>query len=144
MQELMSQGLRCFLIDDDPDDREIFRLSLYDLDETYICTTAQNGVEALEILNTDKDFTPDFIFVDVNMPLLSGKICLKQIRENPKYCQTPIIMYSTSSYEKDIEEARQSGATHYLIKPSTIGNLSEILERVFQKQSVPFLLNMPV
>lgn len=135
---LMDQGLRCFLIDDDPDDREIFRLALHDLDQSYKCATASNGVEALEMLNDDK-LAPDFIFIDVNMPLLSGKKCLKHLRENPKFTQTPIIMYSTSSYEKDIEEAKQYGATHYIIKPSSIGNLASILEKVFQRQKMPFV-----
>ncbi|ELR73034.1 two-component response regulator [Fulvivirga imtechensis AK7] len=136
----MSQILNCFLVDDDPDDREIFALALHDINHSYKCTTAKNGVEALEKLSKDQAFLPDFIFLDLNMPKLSGKNCLKKIRENSRLLQVPVIIYSTSSYENDIEETRQLGATHYLVKPASISYLSELLFAIFDGQEMPFLL----
>lgn len=136
----MSQILSCFLIDDDPDDREIFALALHDVNKLYKCITAENGVDALEKFKKDQAFIPDFIFLDLNMPRLSGISCLKKIRENPRLLQVPVIIYSTSSYEKDIENAKQFGATHYLIKPASISRLTELLFIIFDQQETAFLL----
>lgn len=136
----MKKMISCFLVDDDPDDREIFSLALHDINNQYSCIPSKNATEALEKLRSDSSFIPDFIFLDVNMPRISGKHCLREIRKITRLQQVPVIMYSTSSYEKDIEESKESGATHYMIKPSSIGNLSQMLSKVFQNKATAFLL----
>jgi len=134
------QDFVCLLIDDDFDDHEIFAIALNDADKTYKCVTAKNGVDALEKLNTDETFIPDYIFLDLNMPLMSGKQCLKELKKIPRLSHTPVIIYTTSSYEKDIEEVKKLGAAHFLVKPSSIDSLTQILSKLFQKQGLSFSL----
>lgn len=130
----------CFLIDDDPDDREIFAMALEDAHKSYNCVTAKNGVDALEKLNSNEKFVPDYIFLDLNMPMLSGKECLKELKKISRLSHVPVIIYSTSSYEKDIEETKQLGASYFLTKPSSIKVLTDILTRIIEKQDSPYLL----
>lgn len=137
----MSQGLTCLLIDDDSDDREIFAIALEDTDKIHKCIAAINGKDALEKLNDDETFIPDFIFLDLNMPLMSGKQFLQKIKKIPRLNHIPVVIYTTSSREKDIEETKQLGATHYLTKPSRIDTLTKILSALFQKQYDSFSLN---
>lgn len=132
--------LTCFLIDDDPDDREIFTLALEDVDKSYKCVTAQNGIDAIQKLSTDHTFVPDLIFLDLNMPIMSGKQCLNEIRKIPRLDLIPIIIYTTSSYAQDIEETRKLGASHFLIKPSSIRILTNCLTELLKKESPPFLI----
>ncbi len=138
------QEVSCLLIDDDADDREIFGIALEDVDKACKCITAVNGIDAFEKLNDDKTFIPDFIFLDLNMPLMGGKEFLREIKKTPCLSHVPVIIYTTSSYQKDIEETKLLGAAHFLVKPSNINRLTQILSGLFQKQLLSFSLNQEV
>jgi CheY-like chemotaxis protein len=119
--------LTCFLVDDDLDDLEIFALAVEDLNGSIRCVTALDGVEAIEKLRSDESFVPDFIFLDLNMPRMNGKQCLLEIKKIARLLGTPVIIYSTSSNRRDIDETMQLGAAHFLTKPSSISILTKEL-----------------
>jgi CheY-like chemotaxis protein len=125
----------CFLVDDDPDDQEIFKLILAELDSHIHCVTALNGAEALEYLKIHPTFHPDFIFLDLNMPRMNGKQCLIELRKIHKLRAVPIIIYSTSAEARDIEEMTRLGATRFITKPSDLTILSQRLAEVFREPS---------
>src|SRR5688572_28383089 len=97
----------CLLIDDDIDDREIFALALEDLGLNCSLLTAKNGVDALTLLRANQSLIPEFIFIDLNMPLLNGKLCLSETKKIERLHQVPAIIYTTSSHERDIQETRE-------------------------------------
>ena len=130
----------CFLVDDDEDDREIFMIALENADDSYECIAAKNGVDALNIINADSDFSPEFIFIDLNMPYMSGKECLKSIKENSRFTATPVVIYTTSSYGKDVDETKQLGASHFLVKPPGVSSLTKLLSAILKRKKLPFLL----
>lgn len=132
----------CFLVDDDQDDREIFMIALENADVSYKCLTANNGVDAVKIINSDPAFTPDFIFIDLNMPYMSGKEFLGYIKSNNLFTGTPAIIYTTSSYSRDIEEAKDLGASHFLVKPPGINSLTKILSDILKKKELPYLIDL--
>lgn len=119
------------MIDDDIDDIEIFNIAITELEADIKCLTATDGTGALKILE-DETFIPDYIFLDLNMPRMNGKQCLIEIKKMPRLSQVPVIIYSTSSSKRDIDETKKLGATFFLTKPSTISGLTEILKDVFQ------------
>lgn len=129
----------CLLIDDDPDDREIFGIALEDVDRVCRYIATENGVDALELLE-DSSFIPNFIFLDLNMPLMDGKECLREIKKIPHLNHIPVIIYSTSSYQKDVEETRLLGANHFLTKPSSIKALTTLLTEILTQKDLPFFL----
>jgi CheY-like chemotaxis protein len=130
----------CFLIDDDEDDREIFVMALENADETLKCVTAKNGIEALKLIEQDIEFIPDFVFLDLNMPYMTGKECLKMIKQNERLNSTPVIIYTTSSYTKDIEDTKEMGAAHFLVKPAGMGSLTNILSDLLTKSELPYFI----
>lgn len=132
----------CFLIDDDEDDRDIFTIALENADDTYECVAAKNGVDALNKINADSNFKPEFIFIDLNMPYMSGKECLESIKKNSRFTATPVIMYTTSSFGKDVEETRQLGASHFLVKPPGVNSLTKLLSDILNRKKMPFLLEV--
>lgn len=134
------QEIKCFMIDDDIDDRDFFQIALEISDLPFRLTTAGNGITALELLSQDS-YLPDFIFLDLNMPLLSGKECLSAIRELPKLQDVPLVIFSTSSYHKDIEETKELGATYFLSKTSDIDRLAVILNDVLTGKELPYVLS---
>jgi CheY-like chemotaxis protein len=64
----MSKAKTCLIVDDDPDDLEIFLICVKKVDERIECHTATMGVEAISTLTANQEFIPDYIFLDVNMP----------------------------------------------------------------------------
>lgn len=122
----------CLLIDDDIDDREIFELAAGQADQSVKCVFAKDGVDALEQLRYVA-FIPQYIFLDLNMPRMSGKQCLAEIRKMPEFDHVPVVIYSTSGDSSELEEVRRLGATDYLVKQPSISALSEALAEFFQK-----------
>ena len=130
----MQEKIICFLIDDDHEDQEIFSLALNAIDEDIDCVTASDGVDALNKLRKERGFTPHFIFLDLNMVRMNGRECLKEIKKIPHLNDIPIIIYSTSSEQKDITETKLLGATDYIVKPPSISILTKRLEQVLRKE----------
>jgi CheY-like chemotaxis protein len=129
----------CFLIDDDIDDQEIFALALKQVGMHFTCLTASNGYEALEKLNTEQ-VSPDYIFLDLNMPRMNGKECLSEIRKIKHLNHIPLVIYSTSSSRSDIRDTRVLGATDFITKPFSVSELKEILVAFFIKYNEPVLV----
>ncbi|GAB2778405.1 response regulator [Rhabdobacter roseus] len=128
----MELPIRCFLIDDDLDDQEIFSMALQDAYNAVTCECANDGVQALEKLNLDQAFIPHFIFIDMNMPRMKGVQCLEEIKKIDRLKHIPIYMYSTSADPSAIAQTRQLGAADFIVKPSTIGALTSTLSKLFQ------------
>jgi CheY-like chemotaxis protein len=105
------------LVDDDEDDRQLFIEAAKELDNTIVCLSASDGMEALSYLQDQRNDVPDFIFLDLRMPGLSGEECLVEIKKEPRLAPVPVIVYTTS---RDIQESRrlkQLGAAHFASKP---------------------------
>jgi len=125
-----SLKISCLLVDDDEDDKEIFCLALAEVDPSIQCYIASDGIEALEMLSNPA-FTPDYIFLDLNMPLMSGKECLIEIKKRPHLGKTSVIIFSTSASQKDIEDTIELGASAFITKPPLISTLTGKLLQVF-------------
>lgn len=129
----MQKDITCFLIDDDVDDLEIFAIAVAETGRPVTCMTANDGIDALQKLREDDTFTPDFIFLDLNMPRMNGKQCLTEIKKIERLVHTPVVMYSTSALQRDIDDTLQLGAAHFLTKPTSISKLTETLQQLLQK-----------
>jgi CheY-like chemotaxis protein len=127
----MQKNIRCLLIDDDTDDQEIFSMALESCAYTVELATAGNGIEALEKVDPASGYIPDIIFLDLNMPLMSGKECLEKMRKMDHLQQVPVIIYSTSSIEQDQEDTRLLGAQDFLVKSPKISELTARLDSYF-------------
>jgi len=121
------------IIDDDPDDREFFCDALKEVDKSAICYTHKNGMEAINMLSADDSPVPDFIFLDLNMPVLSGKQCLAALKKIKKLDHSHIIIYTTSKLTDDFSETINMGAMHFLTKPTTFIDLCEALSNILSK-----------
>lgn len=127
-----------YLIDDDVDDREIFELALNHVGSDHVCVTTGCGKKALERLISDEAFLPHYIFLDLNMPIFSGKQCLREIKKIPRLKNIPVIIISTSSVQSDIEDTRLLGADHYVVKPNSIIDLSHAIESLIGMPDIKF------
>lgn len=117
------------LVDDDSDDREFFTEALSFIDPRIRCVTVIDGLEAIDYLKSC-DKTPDFIFLDINMPRMGGKKCLKELKRHSSIKHIPVIMQSTSRLDEDVREMSRLGATAFLKKPAGFEALCNELRNI--------------
>jgi CheY-like chemotaxis protein len=127
----MQQKLSVLIIDDDLDDRLIFCEIIAEISKNISCLAFSGGAEALEKLEKMTTL-PDFIFLDLNMPRMSGKQCLIHLKNNPKLQSVPVVIYSTSKQEEAKQETSALGAHSFLSKPSRMEDLKKELRNIFQ------------
>jgi len=127
---LISVKTRFLIADDDSDDVSIFCEALYRIAPEMKCYKVENGREVFKFLSEPAIGKPDFIFLDINMPIMNGWECLKRLKSNSELSDIPAIMYSTSSAKKDIDQAYSLGASLFLTKPENFEELCKILEIV--------------
>jgi CheY-like chemotaxis protein len=102
---------------------------MHEVSPEAICVTEADGRKALTEL-FDSEQLPDVIFLDISMPRISGWECLDMIKSVESTKDIPVIMFSTSSHQKDVERACQCGAACLLTKASDYEELKESLARV--------------
>lgn len=118
------------LVDDDYDDAELFRDALSFIHPPVEFHHIEGGYEAFKFLDNLKNNKPDIIFLDLNMPEMSGWQCLDQLKKNYQLKHIPVIIYSTSSHQRDKEKADELGALGFLTKPSDFKILKMILYNI--------------
>jgi DNA-binding NtrC family response regulator len=121
-----------FFVDDDIDDREFFIDALSYVDSSIKCVLAKDCDDALRLLDST-DEKPEYLFLDINMPSLDGKGCLGKIKNQPRFGDVRVVMYSNSSDQKLMEEYKKLGATYFLVKPPTFTGLCDSLSVLFGK-----------
>jgi CheY-like chemotaxis protein len=119
------------IVDDDADDRDIFEVALQEAAPNVHLIQATNGLEALRLLKSLKpvDF-PEKIFMDINMPNLDGKECIREIKKDPELRNIEVIMYTTSSADREKDACMKLGASAYVTKPTDISDLITILKGI--------------
>jgi CheY-like chemotaxis protein len=114
-------------VDDDPDDRYIFEEAVKAIDARLICSTVNDGTEALIYLESNK---PDVVFLDINMPLMNGKTCLERIRANERMSDLPVYILSTSDDPAEKNFCKRIGASDFFMKPDSYRQLKQLLRSV--------------
>lgn len=127
----MKKIRECLLIDDDLDDQEIFLMCLKSVNANISCRTVSTGVEAVSLLSSGDEYTPDFIFIDVNMPRMNGVECLALLKSIDHLEHSRFFMYSTTAETGTLARSRELGAEEFIIKPSKTSELKEKLSALF-------------
>lgn len=109
------------LIEDNQGDLELMRDALRESTPAINLMMAHDGEEALRML-APKDVEgqpvlPDIIILDLNLPRKDGREVLAEIKANPALRRIPVVVFTTSSSEEDIDTAYSLGANCYITKP---------------------------
>jgi CheY-like chemotaxis protein len=123
-------GMVLLNIDDDPDDLDFFFKAVKTINPLAKCLLARNAKEALHILKDT--LLPDYIFLDIRMPMLDGKAVLAELRKNRRLRSVPVIMYSGSILNSEIDEYKDLGASQFLSKPANFQTLVESLKQIIK------------
>ena len=127
----MENGLiNVLLADDDEDDRLFFREAFEEINIKTKVKTVNDGVELMNHLTKNGNELPHILFLDLNMPRKNGMDCLTEIKQSDNLKDIPVVIYSTSASDEDIENTFVKGANVYIKKPSDFSTLKKILEEV--------------
>ncbi len=110
------------IVDDDSDDCSFFCEAVTEIDAGVQCVVAVNGEDALLKLR-EMNTLPDFLFLDLNMPRMSGRQCLTELKKDLRLKDIPVIIFTTSSSQRDIDDTKKLGASYFLTKPSDFHSL---------------------
>lgn len=125
--------MHIMLADDDPDDRELFKDAIKELNLDVELTLFKNGDELLDYLHDPQnEKLPHILFLDLNMLCTKYDDCLTEIRRHSRFKDLSIAIYSTSSSEKDIHETFVGGANIYIKKPNDFEVLKNSLREVLK------------
>jgi CheY-like chemotaxis protein len=125
-----TKELSILLADDDPVDRELFIEGMNDTGARFKVTEVENGEELLQHL-TAAISLPDFIILDLNMPVKDGRETLKELKASDAWRQIPVFVLSTSNARFDVELACNTGANLFLVKPHGYKEIVEMLQHLF-------------
>jgi CheY-like chemotaxis protein len=120
----MSEAPTILICDDEPHLRELMRISL---SPEYSFAEASNAAEAIEAAER---IHPDLILLDVMMPGASGLTVLERLRDDTDFDDTPVVVISAFSSERDQLAALEAGATGFLKKPFDPLELEELVEEM--------------
>ena len=117
-------GKTILIVDDEVHIRILMEQTLEDLeDEGVELLTATNGLEALDVIQTQR---PDLVFLDVMMPKMNGFEVCQAVKKDGTLQDTYIIMLTAKGQELDQQEGREAGANLYMTKPF---DPDEVLEK---------------
>jgi len=126
----MTRIKKFLLTDDDRDDREMFSEALASVAPDIVYHWAEDGRHALQLLSSSDK--PDVLFLDINMPVMNGWELLHKLKKDNKYNDIPVIIYTTSSEERDKEIAKDLGALCFVTKPDNFRLMKSILKVVVE------------
>jgi len=113
------------IVDDSPSIRQLVAFTMKDAGFNVV--DAANGQEAIQKVAGQR---LDLVVTDLNMPVMDGIAMIRQLRSNPLYKFTPILMLTTESQESKKQEGKAAGASGWIIKPFDPRKLLAIVARV--------------
>lgn len=127
----MSKPLKILLVDDFEMIRSLLKQALKQLGYTDL-TEAVDGMDALEKINKacDSGQPFDLVFLDWNMPKMTGIEVVQKCKSEDKYKNLPFIMITAEREQKSVVTALKAGVSDYVIKPFSPRQLSSKIERI--------------
>jgi CheY-like chemotaxis protein len=137
----MKDTINILLVDDDLDDHEFFKAAIHSI-ENVNCSVSYvfNGRQAMDyLLKTNaykniNDPLPDFIALDVNMPVMDGFEFLKELKKNEKFRNIPVYILTTSRDISHLKKCKDLGCDDFFSKPPSLNELTSVIKKMLQQQ----------
>jgi two-component system chemotaxis response regulator CheY len=121
----MIGGKTILTVDDSRTMRDMLLAALTEMGHRVV--QADDGLAGLERL---REQAADLIITDINMPRLDGFGFIEEVRRDPRFRATPILVLTTENRASRKDRARRAGATGWIIKPFDPAKLADAIRRV--------------
>lgn len=129
------EKLKLLVVEDNPDDFDLFCFALRKSKVLCAATHAANSPEAIAYLDGWGKYSdrleypvPDVLVLDLKLVGMDGFQVLKHVRNHLRYRLLPVIVFTSSSLDTDIQKAFQLGANSYFVKPAALSDMSTLME----------------
>lgn len=126
--------IHILLVEDNEGDILLTKEAFENSNVTNQLSVVKDGQEAIHFLEKKGSYssvsTPDFLLLDVNLPKRNGFEVLKFVKEDKDLKHIPVIMLSTSSSPKDINESYSHYANCFITKPESADKLFDVISVV--------------
>ncbi len=113
--------LSILLVEDDPADAALALRAFKSSGLPQTVTVVRDGVDCLAYLRREGPYAeagrPDLVLLDLNMPRMDGREVLAVVKHDPDLCAIPVVVLTTSNFDKDMQASYQSGANSFITKP---------------------------
>ncbi|MEO6252052.1 MAG: response regulator [Ferruginibacter sp.] len=141
--------LNILLADDDTDDCQFFKEAITEFIPATNFTVVNDGEQLMHLLINETGKLPDVLFLDLNMPRKDGFECLKEIKQNKRLKDLPVVILSTSSEYTHINNLFKNGADVYICKPGSFEQLVQVIhhalpmatENIITTNKLKYVLN---
>jgi CheY-like chemotaxis protein len=131
----IDRNYNIIVADDDDDDQYLIRQALRETLASHSVKAVSNGLELVDLLfpkaeKPAEPSLPDFILLDLNMPLLDGYGVLEKVRGSESTRAIPVFVLTTSRFEHDRRRSAELGATGFYSKPYQYDELKAIIRNI--------------
>lgn len=130
-----NQSNTLLFVEDSEEDYEIFLRAIKKTDIEFEFNHCETGEDALSFLRNQKNYAdsekfkkPCLVLLDLNLPGIDGKKVLEKIKSDPHLKLIPVVIFSTSSNPRDVEDCYIKGANAYVIKPMNFSLLQQCIQ----------------
>ena len=123
-------ALTILFVEDNPGDVELVREALLGFSRVKLWI-ASDGLNALRLLEGNGE-KPDLILLDLNMPVMDGRVLLSRIKSNPGLCSIPVIVLTSSKAVQDVRRAYNLHCNCYITKPLDFDGFERAIHRVVE------------
>lgn len=120
------------LIDDDQEELDIMNEAINKGNLPAVCLWVSGVEHAIRLLD---HVLPDIILVDINMPVVDGFACIKQLSKYGPSARIPKMIYSTHVNEVTMLKAKEAGAMGCIQKPNDVAHLMNQLKDLFKLET---------
>jgi two-component system, chemotaxis family, response regulator Rcp1 len=132
----MPDTINILLIENDPGAARLTKEALKEAGLMRGVTIVPNGEEAIAYLKAEKHHAnrvyPDVIFLDLHLPKISGLDVLAELKRNPSFSLTPVVVISGSADPQEIRKAYELHASCYIRKPHDLNEFLRFMEICYQ------------
>lgn len=134
----MYKPLHVLHADDDTEDRWFFREGILEVDAAILLTQFEDGTDLLHYLQGATPATPEvhLIVCDMQMNQMGGIGLLEAIKKMDAWKHIPVVIFSTSSFERDIHHCLSKGAAAFFSKPGTYAENLLVIRQMLRQYSL--------
>jgi len=132
--ENRTRPYQILVVEDNPADMRLIREAFRETRAPKALHMVEDGVDAMAFLRREPGYEqsprPDLVLLDLNLPRKNGVEVLAEMRLLDRLSMIPVIVFSTSSSQDDIQAAYRSRANCFVSKPSDLDDYFETIHSI--------------